>query len=144
MRNAMPYTLGTAALACGANKSTILRAIKAGKIAATRDEHGQWQIEPAELHRVYPAITTQPATQPAPPPDATGELVVLLRQQLDEMRNTLERERTAADIWRRAFEDERAQRSLPAPSHPAQPSSQPVEDATPWRRFLRWRRSAAG
>jgi hypothetical protein len=100
--------------------------------------------DPAELHRVYPAITTQPATQPAPPPDATGELVVLLRQQLDEMRNTLERERTAADIWRRAFEDERAQRSLPAPSHPAQPSSQPVEDATPWRRFLRWRRSAAG
>jgi GH24 family phage-related lysozyme (muramidase) len=50
----MPYTLGTAALACGANKSTILRSIKAGKIAAIRDEHGQWQIEPAELHRVYP------------------------------------------------------------------------------------------
>jgi excisionase family DNA binding protein len=34
------YTLGTAANACGLNKSTVLRAIKAGKISATRDEHG--------------------------------------------------------------------------------------------------------
>ena len=50
------YTLGTAAHACGLNKSTVLRAIKAGKISATRDEHGQWQIDPAELHRVYPPV----------------------------------------------------------------------------------------
>jgi hypothetical protein len=126
----MPYTLGTAALACGANKSTILRSIKAGKIAAIRDEHGQWQIEPAELHRVYPAIVTQPG----PPPDATSEVVALLRQQLAEMRDTLERERNATDTWRKAFEDERAQRTLPPASHPTQPpSQQPMS----WWRWLR-------
>src|SRR4051794_41586572 len=96
-RNPMTYTLGTAALACGANKSTILRSIKAGKIAALRDEQGQWQIEPAELHRVYPALASQQAPQPSPPPDATTEVVALLRAQLAEMRDTLERERTAAD-----------------------------------------------
>jgi hypothetical protein len=137
-RNPMPYTLGTAALACGANKSTILRSIKAGKIAAIRDEHGQWQIEPAELHRVYPAITTQPA----PPPDATSEVVALLRQQLAEMRDTLERERKATDTWRKAFEDERAQRTLPASSHPAQPPpQQSVESESGLRRTWRWLRS---
>jgi excisionase family DNA binding protein len=54
----MSYTLATAAAACGVNKSTILRAIKAGKISAVRDEHGQWQVEPAELHRVYPPVAT--------------------------------------------------------------------------------------
>lgn len=119
----MPYTLGQAALACGVNKSTILRSLRAGKIAATRDEHGQWQIEPAELHRVYAAVTTQPSA----PPDATSEVVALLRQQLEEMRETLERTRNDADAWRKAFEEER-QRALPAPRHPTQ---------RPW-----WRRLA--
>jgi hypothetical protein len=125
----MSYTLGTAALACGANKSTVLRSIKAGKIAATRDEHGQWQIEPAELHRVYPAI----APQCAAPPDATSELVVLLRQQLDDMRNTLDRARNDADVWRKAFEEERAQRLPPPASHSAQPPSQQQS----WWQWLR-------
>jgi len=36
----MPYTLSQAAEAVGMNRSSILRAIKAGKISATRDEHG--------------------------------------------------------------------------------------------------------
>ena len=39
------------------NKSTVFRAIKAGKVSATRNEHDQWLIEPAELHRVYPPAT---------------------------------------------------------------------------------------
>lgn len=137
-RNPMTYTLGTAALACGANKSTILRSIKAGKIAAIRDEQGQWQIEPAELHRVYPAITTQPS----PPPDATSEFVALLRQQLAEMRASLERERDASDNWRKAFEEERAQRLLAAPSHPTQPlRQQPDEQPSRLLRTWRWLRS---
>ena len=35
-------------------KSTVLRAIKAGRISGTKDEQGEWHVEPAELHRVYP------------------------------------------------------------------------------------------
>ena len=50
----MSYSLQQAADAAGVNKSTVLRAIQAGKVSATRSEHGQWVIEPAELHRVYP------------------------------------------------------------------------------------------
>jgi hypothetical protein len=42
----MSYTLAAAAAACGMNKSTILRAIKSGKVSATKDEHGEWHIEP--------------------------------------------------------------------------------------------------
>jgi|SRR6516165_3471953 len=49
------YTLAAAAAACGLNKSTVLRAIKAGKISGTKDEHGEWHIEAAELHRRLPA-----------------------------------------------------------------------------------------
>ena len=36
-------------------KSTVLRAIKAGRISGTKDEQGEWHVEPAELHRVYPS-----------------------------------------------------------------------------------------
>jgi len=53
----MAYTLTEAAAATGKSKSTILRSIQAHRISAIRDELTQgWLIEPAELHRVYPAI----------------------------------------------------------------------------------------
>ena len=52
----MSYTLAAAAAACGLNKSTVLPAIKAGKISGTKDKHGEWHIEATELHRVYPPV----------------------------------------------------------------------------------------
>ena len=50
----MSYTLGEAAIACGKSKSTISKAIKAGKISAEKNDHGTFEIEASELHRVYP------------------------------------------------------------------------------------------
>jgi hypothetical protein len=51
----MAFMLGEAAKAIGKNRTTILRAIKTGKLSATHDEAtGAWVIEPAELHRLYP------------------------------------------------------------------------------------------
>jgi hypothetical protein len=53
----MSYSLKQAAEATGKTKPTILRAIQSGKISAKKDDHGEWEIDPAELHRVYqPAI----------------------------------------------------------------------------------------
>ena len=82
----MAYNLATAALATGVNKSTILRAIKAGRLSATRDETG-WTIEVAELHRVFAPLPAATAEQPRLQQDATtDELVRLLREQLPDMR----------------------------------------------------------
>jgi hypothetical protein len=54
----MPHTLSQAAKAVGKDRTTILRAIKSGKLSAGRDElTGAWLIEPAELHRLYPPDT---------------------------------------------------------------------------------------
>jgi hypothetical protein len=47
----MSYTLAAAATATGTNKTTILRAIKSGKISAAKDEHGCWHVEPVELRK---------------------------------------------------------------------------------------------
>ena len=52
VRNTMSYSLGAAAAATGLNKTSILRAIKSGKISGTKDVLGQWWVEPAELHRL--------------------------------------------------------------------------------------------
>lgn len=50
------YTLGTAARAAGVSKSTIHRAIKRGTISARSREAGGYEIDPAELHRVFPPV----------------------------------------------------------------------------------------
>lgn len=51
------YSLKQAAEAVGRGKPAILKAIKSGRISAQKDAFGQWQIEPVELHRVYPPVT---------------------------------------------------------------------------------------
>jgi excisionase family DNA binding protein len=51
----MIFTLRTAAQHTGTSKSTILRAIKAGRLSASRLEDGTYEIDAAELERVYPA-----------------------------------------------------------------------------------------
>ena len=84
----MPYSLAEAAQATAVNRSTILRAIKSGKISGQRDSSGAWTVEPVELHRVFPpASAAQAATPKALPQDAqTDALVAELRAQLAEMR----------------------------------------------------------
>lgn len=53
----MSYTLNEAAKAVGKSKTTIHRAIKSGKISASRLESGAYAIDPSELHRVFQAGT---------------------------------------------------------------------------------------
>ena len=110
----MTHSLATAAAACGLNKSTILRAIKNGKISATKDEHGQWQIQPVELHRTY-----QPCTEARTeaPQDATfvleaqiaglKEVGDLLRAQLEDVREDRDRWREQAAAVTRQLPDQR-------------------------------------
>lgn len=59
----MKYTAGEAAAATGLNTTTITRAIKKGRISATKSEAGAWEIDPAELHRVFPPLAGKPLQQ---------------------------------------------------------------------------------
>jgi hypothetical protein len=107
MERAM-YTLGTAASAVGIAKSTVLRAIKAGRLSAQRDANGQWAIDPAEFHRVFPPL----------PSGATAENASTLTDALvAELRATVADLRADRDHWRQEAADwkAQAQRLLPAP-----------------------------
>jgi len=55
----MKYSLSEAAKAAGKNKTTIQRAIKNGKISASKGVSGSYEIEPSELHRVFPPVVAQ-------------------------------------------------------------------------------------
>lgn len=87
----MSYTLGEAAKSTGRSKSTILRAIVAGKISATKDEaNGSWTINPAELHRLFPPDVPP---EPALTRSGTTDETPVLRVQLEQERQERERER---------------------------------------------------
>ena len=60
----MKYTLSQAAEATGKNKATIQRAIKSGKITASKNTSGAYEIDPAELHRVFDATAQRVAQHP--------------------------------------------------------------------------------
>jgi hypothetical protein len=75
------------------------RAIKAGRISATKTDTGDWSIDAAELHRVFP-----PA--PAEPDHATPNVARLeaeiagLREMSNLLRSQLEDVQKDRDVWR--------------------------------------------
>lgn len=92
----MSYTLGDAAKATGKSKTTLHRAIKSGRISASKAEDGSYSIEPAELHRVFPAVTTRT-------PQA-----LLHKNDEEQLSNTLAALRTQLEIQEKERDRERA------------------------------------
>lgn len=97
----MAYTMGQAARATGISKPRLSRAIKAGKISAERQEDGSYTIDPAELHRVYPATVATTVTMeergdtPVEPADTVATWQrenELLREMLGDLQRRLDRE----------------------------------------------------
>jgi len=111
----MSYSLAQAAAATGLNKTTLLRSIKSGRITGTKDALGQWQIDPAELHRVYPPNIAQ--RHAAPQAAAVLEAqhrAELAEQRLADIKTALEEMRQQRDAWQQQAE----RLSLPAPPPP--------------------------
>jgi excisionase family DNA binding protein len=74
MRTMPTLSLREAAQQAGTSKSTILRAIQSGRLSAPRNDDGGYDIDPAELFRVYPpASTTKPDDDAAERPSDRSE-----------------------------------------------------------------------
>jgi hypothetical protein len=101
-------TLTQAAKEVGRTRSTLFKAIKAGRLSASKDAQGHLLIDPAELHRAYVSVNVSQGNQTEYGDTAndTQEIVFLrrenelLRQQALLDREQLEREREHADHWR--------------------------------------------
>lgn len=117
----MGLSLREAAREAGKSKSTILRAVQAGRLSATRTDDGGWSIDPSELFRVYPrnGAGNGPVGQGAPVvgPDATAvvdvqvavlrELIERLDAQVVDLRDDRDHWRTQAEAANRLLTDQR-------------------------------------
>ena len=103
----MFYTLGTAAKATGKSKATILRAVRSGRISAKKNDKGAYEIDPAELHRVFhPTSNDNPKMER----DATREETGVLRAEKDLLRQQIaQMESTVSDL-RKRLDDETEER----------------------------------
>lgn len=118
------YSLSRAAKAAGKSKGTISEAIRSGKISASKDGHGQWSIDPAELHRVYPPVQSDKSnldsscTNAGPRAESFSwdrdELVQLLKESLADARRERDDARAERDHWRSLALDLKAQLALPS------------------------------
>jgi hypothetical protein len=111
------FSMLEAAKEAGTSKASIWRAIKSGRLSATRRDDGTYQIDPAELFRVYPRQLANGAlkqTETASDTAETGPVtavqaaleveVRMLREMLERMEEAHRREREAIqgerDSWK--------------------------------------------
>lgn len=106
----MYFTLGKASEATGMSKATISRALKSGKISGVKGEDGSYSIDPAELHRVFPAVSRNSDVQQVMEQSAKPEMLggtVVLHRELEVLREERSRERAQLE---RQIEDLRGER----------------------------------
>jgi hypothetical protein len=103
----MLLTLGQAAKETGKSKSVISSAIKSGRLSAAKSDVGSWQIDPAELFRVFPKQNTK---NPEKEQNSTHENALqnrllereteLLHERLKEKDYIIDDLRQDRDHWR--------------------------------------------
>ena len=124
-------SLRNAAQQAGTSKSTILRAIKAGRLSATRTSAGGYEIDPSELSRVYPpkpsTVAPDHATQRSAGQDAPGDepdtvapevatKLAVMEVQLKGLQAMVDELRQSRDQWQQ--QAERASLVLTSPARP--------------------------
>ena len=103
----MKYTLGTAAKATAKSKTTIQRAIAKGLISAQKDKSGRYSIDPSELHRIFPMVSTDTVAERSQvdakrPQDETPLQVKVeaLETMLEREKEALAEMRSERDAWK--------------------------------------------
>ena len=131
----------------GMSRQGIMKAIHQGKLSATKDLNGQWQIEPVELFRVYSPIsstqpsatsssknTPEPATETVVAPDAVARENELLWRMLADKDDVI------ADLRARLDSEAEERRKLTliltesrnTPTPPPTPPVEPIEKPRSW------------
>ena len=135
------HTLATAAKATGKSRTAIWRAIKSGKISYKKDIDGHIQIDPAELHRVYPAVTRNDTGNVTPEQNEQPSNTAQLTRELEILKAERERERGQLQamidqLSRRLDEEATERRKLTALlTHQQQPPAEPPRPGF-WRRLF--------
>lgn len=113
------YSLKKAADVAGKGKPAILKAIQKGRISANKNALGEWEIDPAELHRVYPPVSgngsekreieRQETQKEAVETVHLNREINLLREQLQDLKNDRDHWRQQAERMSLMLTDQRPQ-----------------------------------
>lgn len=111
----MALTLNQAAKTCCRSKSTLLAAIRSGRMSAPKDDRGRYTIDPAELHRVFPFQASDQSADrfPEPQPTTLGNRPTApadrgLEREVELLREMLAKAEANADHWRILAERQQA------------------------------------
>lgn len=110
----MALTLNQAAKICSRSKSTLLDAIRAGRMSAPKDDRGRYNIDPAELHRAFPFQSQNrspdrfPEPQPTTPENQSEPTNPALKREIELLREMLGKAEANADHWRALAERQQA------------------------------------
>lgn len=126
----MIVTLGQAAKMANRSKTALTKAIKTGRLSATRNDDGSYSVDVAELSRVFQIVTGEPetgkltgkgvrySTPPSGQVDGPVDLAAKLaaaEAELAGVKALLDEVKTSRDEWK-----EQAQRlALTGPSRPS-------------------------
>lgn len=94
----------------GKSRMTLMKAIGKGKLSAVRDVHGRWQIDPAELTRVYRVVAVANGNKLPNSADGSSELAEVAQVKIEALEARIaEQAATIADL-RTQRDQERAER----------------------------------
>jgi len=142
-----------AAEATGVSKQAILRAIKRGTVSASKDIHGEWTIDAAELFRHYQPLSVVHTngdasdaavhTPDTPSVDALREKVVMLERIINTKDDMIaSKDDTIADLRSRLDSEAEERRKLAMiltdVQHQRAPEVQPAATTAPTERPRSW------
>lgn len=110
----MALTLNQAAKICSRSKSTLLDAIRSGRMSAPKDDRGRYVIDPAELHRAFPfqSQNRSPDQSPKPQPNSAENQPepadLASKREIELLREMLGKAEANADHWRALAERQQA------------------------------------
>lgn len=111
----MKYSASQAAKATGKSVPTITRAIKSGKLSSGRTEQGGYEIDPAELHRVFPPVTANTNETPTMSQSETPIDMRVLQAEIEGLRERLaDKDDVIADLRTRLTASDEANRRFTA------------------------------
>jgi hypothetical protein len=88
----MPVTVSQASRLTGRSRNTLIRAIKAGKLAAPRGENGDYAIDQSELGKIFPLA--------GPSTDRLEAEIETLKARLKEAMESRDDARRDRDDWK--------------------------------------------
>src|SRR4051794_7134781 len=104
------FTLGEAARTVHRSKSTLSKAIKSGRLSVMSRDDGSYQIDAAELFRVFaPNGSVNPEIERSATPEANGR-TALLEIEIAGLRATLTQVEGERDDLRRRLDQETEER----------------------------------